>query len=228
MANKNYVYIYLDTTAPANPTITIANDATFVADQLVDISLSVGDPDTTGYQMKIWGDVDPTYNPNIQQTEEESTWISYDPNPQVRLSSGDGLKTINLRVRDDVHNPSAIAIDSVNLDTSIPTVTVTDPDVSKISLIEGKDTASFTFQVNEKFVEYKVKLVGSIGATHDTGTTIPTENGSINTSGTGVFESSSVITVTIKGKDLQLAGATTDGEKIIKVFVKDESGLWSV
>lgn len=223
----NFVYITLDTTAPTNPTINIEGSATFVTNQLVNLSIGVGDGSTQGYQMKIWGDVDESYNSSIQSTEESSSWMPYDSAPQVKLSASDGSKQLSMRVRDDVHNPSSIAVDSVNLDTEIPTVTVTQPDVSKISKIDGKDTASFTFSSNENFVEYKVKLVGATGATHDTGTTIPTENGSRNTSGTEAVTASTVVTVTVKGADLELAGATTDGQKIIKVFVKDESGLWS-
>lgn len=223
----NYIYITLDTTAPSNPTVIIDGGAIYSTDFLVDLTISVGDVNTIGYQMKIWGDVDEEYNPNIRANEQDSAWITFSTNPQIKLSANDGKKTINVRVRDDVHNASSVAIDDITLDTSIPTVTVTQPDVSKISKQEGKDTASFTFQSNEDFVEYKVKLVGNTGATHDTGTNIPTTNGSINTSGTGVFTASTVTTVTIKGRDLELAGATTDGQKIIKVFVKDSSGQWS-
>ncbi len=136
-------------------------------------------------------------------------------------------KTINLKVRDDVYNESSIVIDSINLDTEIPTVTVTNPDVSKISKVAGKDTASFTFQINKDFSEYKVKLVGNISATHESGAQIPIDNGSKNTSGEGDFKSSTITTVTIKGADLESAGATTDGKLILKVFVKDKNGLWS-
>lgn len=223
----NFVYITLDTTAPTNPTITIEGGATSVTKHLVNLQLSVDDSDTTGYQMKIWGDVDESYNTGIKSTEETSSWVSYSSTPQIRLSESDGMKTINIRVRDDVHNASSVAIDSVNLDTLIPTVTVTNPDVSKISKVAGKDTASFTFSVNKDFVEYKVKLVGAISATHDTGSLIPTANGSNNTSGTGSFNPSTVTVVTVKGADLEEAGATTDGQKIIKVFVKDTHGSWS-
>lgn len=223
----NYVYITLDTTAPSNPVIVIEGNAIYTTNQLVNLSVSVGDAITTGYQMKIWGSVDTAYNASIQDTEANSSWIPFTPNPQVKLSASDGSKTINLRVRDDVHNASSIAVDSITMDTNIPTVTTTTPDVAKISKVAGKDTASFTFTSNELFVEYKVKLVGATGNTQDTGTVIPTTAGSINTSGTGSFTAGQVITVTIKGEDLEDAGATTDGQKILKVFVKDASGQWS-
>jgi len=223
----NYVYVTLDTTAPSNPVVTIEGNAIYTTNQLVNLNVSVGDAVTTGYQMKIWGSVDTTYDSNVQSTEETSSWIPYSSSPQVKLSASDGAKTINLRVRDDVHNASSVAVDSITMDTTIPTVTTTIPDVNKISKIAGKDTASFTFTSNEDFSEYKVKLVGATGNTHDAGITIPKVSGSINTSGTGAFTAGQVITVTIKGQDLEDAGATTDGQKIIKVFVKDSSGQWS-
>lgn len=224
----NYVLITLDTTAPSNPTIVIDGGATTATAQLVNLTISVGDGVTTGYQMLIWGDVDETYNTSIKTLEGTSVWMPYSTTPQVRLSAGDGAKTINIRVRDDVHNASSIAFDSIAMDTTLPTVTVSVADVAKISKVAGKDTASFTFSVNESYTEYKIKLVGTTGATHDTGTLIPITAGSANTSGTGAFTSATVTTVTVKGVDLETAGATTDGEKIIKVFVKDSSGLWSV
>lgn len=224
----NFVYITLDTTAPSNPIISINGDAVYTTSQLVNLDVSVDDINTVGYQMLIWGDVDLAYDVNIQNSEETSAWMPYSSSPQVKLSASEGSKSINIRVRDDVHNPSGIAIDSISMDTTLPTITVTSTDVSKISKITGKDTFSFTFSSNEPFSEYKVKLVGSTGAAENTGDLIPTTNGSINTSGLIGYTAGQVITVTIKGKDLELAGATTDGQKIIKVFAKDVSGQWSV
>jgi hypothetical protein len=179
--------------------------------------------------MLIWGDVDDTYDVNVKSTEATSQWAAFNNSPQVKLLTGDGSKTINVRVRDDVHNASSVAVDSISMDTSLPTVTVTTADVSKISKVTGKDTFSFTFSSNESFTEYKVKLVSATGAAENTGTTIPTTNGSVNTSGVaGNYTAGQVITTTIKGNDLALAGATTDGQKTVKVFVKDGSAQWSV
>lgn len=225
----NFVYITLDTTAPTNPVVTISGGAVFTTAQLVTLSVSVDDADKTGYQMLIWGDVDTSYDANVKATEGASTWFAYNASPQVRLSTGDGSKTINIRVRDDVNNASSIAVDSITMDTSIPTVTTTVTDVPKVSNQTGKNTFSFTFSSNENFSDYKVKLVGTTGATESTGTLIPTTNGSTNTSGSaGNYTSGQVITVTVKTADLVLAGASTDGQKIIKVFVKDMSSQWSV
>jgi hypothetical protein len=224
----NYIYINLDTTAPQNPTLLIEGGAVYSTSQLVNLTITIDDANTTGYQMKIWGSVDTAYDASIQTTEAESSWITYSTNPQVQLSAGDGTKSISIRVRDDVHNASSIASDTISLDMTLPTVTVTNPDVDKISKVSGKDTFSFTFSSDVDFTEYKVKLVGSTGAAENTGTTIPTAGGSTNTSGTAGYLSTDVTTVTIKGLDLETAGATTDGQKIVKVFVKDSAGNWSV
>ena len=224
----NYFNLTLDTTGPANPSITIASGATFTGDQVVSLTIGTSDTPTTGYQMKIWGSVDTDYSEDVQATETGSNWITYATTKQIKLSAGDGLKTIYLKLRDDVYNPSAEVYDTINLDTDLPTVSITGPDVSKISKQTGKDTCSFSFQVNEVFDEYKVKVVASVAATHDTGTQIPTTGGSSNMSGSaGDYPADTVINCSIKGADLESV-ASGDGSKIIKVFAKDKAGQWSV
>jgi hypothetical protein len=145
-----------------------------------------------------------------------------------------------LKIRDDVYNVSAQASDSILLDTSIPTVSITGPDVSKISEQSGKNVCSFSFQVDQDFVEYKIKVVSSTGADNTTGVTIPIsvtppigERSSVSTdatatdlSDTGTFTANQVINVKINGTDLKTASAG-DGSKIIKVFVKDSANFWS-
>lgn len=222
----NYINLILDTTPPSNPYIIINNGDLYTTEQLVSIEVDVDDSVTTGYQMLIWGDVDTLYNPDIQTDENQSTWITFSKDSQVKLSEGDGSKAVYVRVRDDVHNASSVASTSINLDTTIADVSTTAPDVSKISKMPSKDTATFTFQSNKDFKEYKVKVVGNINNSHDTGVQIQTTGGSQNTSGTGNYSSSAVITVTIKGHDLQEA-SSSDGSKIIKVFVKDTNDIWS-
>jgi len=223
----NFIYITLDTTAPSNPSIKVEGNAIYTTSQLVTLTVGTSDGITTNYQMKIWGDVDTAHNTNVKDTEALSSWIPYAINPQVKLSAGDGTKTVNVKIRDDVHNASSVASDSIKLDTKIPTVSVTNTDVDKVSKIAGKDIFSFSFSADKDIQEYKVKLVGVTNATHDTGTSIPTTNGSINTSGVLTVSEGQVTTVTIKSIDLETAGATTDGQKIVKVFVKDLLGNWS-
>jgi hypothetical protein len=225
----NYVTIYLDTTAPANPTITISGGSAFATAQLVNLTIGTSDADKTGYEMLIWGDVDTTYDTKVQATENASTWQAFSANPQIKLSAGEASKTINVRIRDDVRNASNVVFDSISLDTSIPTVTiVAQPDVSKLSREAGKNTSSFTFSCNQDYVAYKVKLVGNEGATENTGTDIPTAGGSTGVTGSGTFTSANVHTVTLKTADLETAGANMNGANIVKVFVQEASGTWSV
>ncbi|MFC3883744.1 hypothetical protein ACFOU2_09625 [Bacillus songklensis] len=224
----SYFTLTLDTTGPANPSLSINAGATYATAQLVDLAIGTSDGATTGYQMKIWGDVDTAYDTNVQATEAASSWITFSTSKQVKLSAGDGAKTINVKIRDDVFNESAQASDSINLDTTRPVVTISGPDVAKISEVSGKDAASFSFTVDSAFVEYKVKVVSSSGSAENTGTQIGTTNGSTNMSGTaGNYAASTAINCTIDASDLKAASAG-DGAKVIKVFVKDAAGNWSV
>ncbi|MDW7673788.1 MAG: hypothetical protein SCK28_04540 [Bacillota bacterium] len=223
----NYFHLTLDTTGPANPIIIIEGGAAFSNDPFVDCAISTDDSITSGYQMKIWGDVDTANNPDIQETEGTSSWITYQEIKQVKLSNGDGPKQLYLKLRDDVYNESGQASDSITLDTTKPVVTISGPDISKISKQSGKNTASFSFMSDQSFAEYKVKVVSSTGAAHDTGTNIPISGGSTNMSGTGEYAANEAINCSIRGTDLETASAG-DGQKIIKVFVKDQAGNWSV
>jgi DNA-binding ferritin-like protein (Dps family) len=224
----NYFNLILDTTGVSNSTVTIESGATYATNQLVNLTIGCSDGATAGYQMKIWGDVDLAYDVNIKATEGASTWITYATSKQIKLLTGDGSKTINVKIRDDVYNEGSIVSDSIILDTSLPVVTVTAVDNQKISRITGKDVFSFTFSCSEVFVEYKVKVVATSGAGESTGTAIGVASGSTNMSGTaGNYPASTPISCTITGTDLQTA-SSGDANKIIKVFVKDTSGLWSV
>jgi len=223
----NWFNLILDTLGPQDPSVSINSGDAYTNDQLVTLSIGTSDSDKTGYQMKIWGNVDATYDTNIQATEANSKWITFATSKQVKLSTGDGTKTVYAKLRDDVWNESAQASDSITLDTTVPVVTITGPDVSKISKVASKDTAAFSFSVDQTFVEYKVKVVPSTSSLHTAGTQIPITAGSTNMSGTGSFAASTPISCTIKGADLETASAG-DGTKIIKVFVKDAAGNWSV
>lgn len=223
----NYFNLTLDTTGPSNPTISVSSNASYATAQLVDCQISTGDGTTTSYQMKVWGSVDTAYDTNIQATEGASSWITYATTKQIKLSSGDGNKTINVKIRDDVYNESSIASDSIILDTTRPVVTISGPDVTKISEQSGKNVASFSFTVDTAFVEYKIKVVSSSGSAESTGTLIPVTAGSTNMSGnSGSYAANTAINCTINGTDLETASAG-DGAKVIKVFVKDSAGNWS-
>ena len=230
----NYFSLTLDTTGPSNPSIRLNSNAQYATSDLVTATISTGDSNTAGYQMKLWGDIDLAWaktNGIVGSTatavnESSALWISYTTAKQIKLSANDGSKTVNLQIRDDVYNVSALVSDAINLDTTRPIVTITGPDVSKISKQDGKDVAAFSFTVDSAFTEYKVKVTTS-GADHSTGTQIGTANGSTNMAATGSFAKSVVINSTINGADLEAASAG-DGTKVIKVFVKDEAGNWSI
>lgn len=219
----------LDTTAPAAVTISLAGGAAFTTARPVTATISTSDGTTTGYQMKVWGNVDLTVNANIQATEATSAWIAYNAAQAVTLSTTDGAKTVSVKVRDDVWNESAIASDSITLDTTLPVPNVTvGPDVTKVSKITGKRTASFSFQADVIFDEYKVKVVPAAGSLESAGTLIPVVAGSTNMSGVaGSYAAVTNINSTIDGADLESASAG-DGTKVVKVFVRDPAGNWSV
>ena len=220
----NYLTLTLDTTAPASPTIDVGG--TYTAAQLINAVIGTGDGTTTNYQMKLWGNVDTAFDVNVQATEAASAWITYATSKQIKLASGDGSKTVYVKIRDDVYNESAQASDSITLDSTKPIVSLTSDGITKVSKIAGKNVATFSFTSDTDYVEYKVKIVTSASADESTGTLLGTTNGSSNVAGTGAFTGSTPKTVTVNGADLQAASAG-DGAKIVKVFVKDASGNWS-
>ena len=223
----NYVNITLDTTQPSNPSLLINNNDIYTTNQLVNLAIGTGDGNTIGYQMKIWGSVDTAYDTNIKTTEGTSTWITYATSKQIKLSTGDGSKTVYMKLRDDVWNESAQISDSITLNTVVPVVTIGGQNVTKISKVTGKNELTFSFTSDVAFTEYKVKVVTITSASHVTGTLIVTTNGSSNMAGSGTFASGTPISCVVKGSDLEVASAS-DGDKIVKVFVKNEAGLWSV
>lgn len=218
----------LDTTAPATPAITLEGGATYTATRAITAAISTADASTTGYQMKIWGNVDGSVNANIQPLEADAVWFAYGTSQAVTLSTGDGLKTINIKIRDDVLNESAAAADGITLDTTIPIITITGPDVTKISKIAGKETAAFSFSTDLALQAWKVKVVPATTSLHDAGTQIPITAGSTNMSG-GAVAAAGTISATIKATDLETA-STGDGAKIVKVFGQESAGdgSWSV
>lgn len=217
----SFFNLTLDTLAPSGLSIKVNGEAQFATSTAATLTITLTDSPTSGYQMKIWG-VEGVEN------EESASWETYAAEKSITLTSGDGLKTISVKVRDDVGNESAAATDTITLDTKVPVVSVTGPDKAKISKVATFNTSKFTFTSDIAFAEYKVCVVPSTSSTQDSGTVIPTDGGSTGTSGAdGNYEASTPISVTINGTDLETASGG-DGVKIVKVFVKTTSGLWSV
>lgn len=222
----SYFDLTLDTTAPGGVTISLAGGATYTSVRDIVATIGTSDGSTAGYQIKVWGDVDPAADASIQTTEGASAWISYNAAQAVRLSTGDGAKTVNVKVRDSVWNTSSAVSDSITLDTSVPVVTVSGPDVALISKQTGKRTSAFSFTADVDVVAWKVKVVPSNGSLENAGTQIPNTNGSTNMSG-GALAAGTPVNATIDGADLEAASAG-DGTKHVKVFVQDAAGLWSI
>lgn len=217
----SYFNLTLDTTAPSGVTLSINSDDLYTTTASVTLSIGCSDENTTGYQMLIWGTAS-------APTQGEASWVTYQPSTSVTLTSGDGLKTVYVIVRDSVGNQSSQASDTITLDTSVPAVSITGPDVTTISEVTGFNQAIFNFTSDVDFEVYKVCVVPSTGTTQNAGITIGTTNGSINTSGNaGGYPANTNIEVTINGSDLE-AASSGDGVKIIKVFVQNAAGTWSV
>ena len=216
----SYFNLTLDTLAPQGLTIKLNNGSQYTTSKSVTLSIALSDTSTTGYQMKVWG-------VNDAETEADASWETYAASKSITLLNGDGLKTVYVKVRDDVYNETASASATITLDTSVPAVTIIGPDVSKISKVSPKNVATFSFTSDVDFTEYKVKVVPSASSLHDAGVLISAANGSTNMSATGTFKASTAISCKIYGKDLE-AASSGDGQKIIKVFVKNSLGTWSV
>ena len=171
--------------------------------------------------MKIWGT-------KAADTEEKASWETFAASKSLVLTDGDGLKTVYIKVRDDVGNESAAVTASITVNTAVPVVTITGPDKSKISKVTGFDVCAFSFTSDVDFEEYTVRVVPSESSLNTAGTQIPVTGGSSNTSGNaGGYKKNTAINVTINGVDLETA-SSGDGTKIVKVFVKNAAGTWSV
>lgn len=216
----SYFNLTLDTLAPQGLTIKLNNGSQYTTSKSVTLGIVLTDASTVGYQMKVWG-------VNGAETEADATWETYASSKNITLLNNDGLKTVYVKVRDDVCNETAAVSATITLDTSVPAVTIIGPDVSRISKTAPKNVATFSFTSDVAFTEYKIKVVPSKSSLHDAGILIGTANGSTNMNATGTFKASAAITCKIYGKDLE-AASSGDGEKIIKVFVKNAHGTWSV
>lgn len=216
----SYFNLVLDTTAPSGLTLSINDGAMYASSTAVKLTIGLDDEVTSGYQMKIWG-IDGV------DSETSASWETFAKTKSVNLTTGDGLKTISIKVRDDVGNETSVVTGTITLDTTVPVVTITGPDKAKISKVAGFNKSIFSFMSDVEFVEYKVCVVPATLSTQEAGTLIPTTGGSSNTSGSeGSYPATTAITVTLMGADLE-AASSGDGTKIVKVFVKTAAGLWS-
>jgi hypothetical protein len=99
-----------------------------------------------------------------------------------------------------------------------------------MSKVNGYNTCTFKFSADDAFVEWAVCAFDDVSDAdnpYDSQKVIPTTGGSINMTGTTTTEANSIINCTIYGADLE-AASSGDGAKLIKVFVKDSNGNWSL
>ena len=216
----SYFNLTLDTTAPTSTSLAFLDNITISATRSVGLVLSA----TGATQMLIYGD---TGAGSTALLEGSAVWETYATSKSIQLTSGDGSKTIKAKFRDAVGNVSSELTKTITLDTTAAIVTITGPDVSTISKAASYNTSIFSFSSDTAFTEYKVKIVTSTSADNTAGALIPITAGSVNTSGAGSFVSATPIQVTLLATDVETASAG-DGVKIVKVFVKDSAGNWSV
>lgn len=218
----SFFNLILDTTAPQSIVLKINNGAQYTTNREVTLSITTQDESKTAYQMKIWG-IDSV------DSESNASWETFKESKTVTLTTGDGSKTVYVKVRDDVYNESDAVNAQITLNTATPTVTIVGPDVTRISKVAGKNVSSFSFTSDVTIVAWKVMVVKSSDALNDTGTNvqIPTDGGSTNMTGDTETSAGDSISCTIYGADLETA-SSGDGTKIIKVFVQNIAGTWSV
>lgn len=212
----SYFNLTLDTLAPSITAFSINNGAAVTTSR--NVTLNITAPEAAS--MKIWG-VDGV------ASEAAASWETFASTKSVTLTSGDGTKTVYIKVRDSVYNESAASSDTITLSTAIPTISITGPDVSIISEQSGKNISTFSFTSSMALKAWKVKLVPANSSAHDAGTQIPSTGGSTNMTGTTKAANTSV-ECKIYGADLSSAAGGADGTYIIKVFGQASANdLWS-
>lgn len=227
---SSYFTLTLDTAPPANPSIVANGGAPSAAQPEVLIEV-----DTSDYQagardvteMRLWGDVDLSADPSVQADELTSNWQPYRQLSVIRLSATPGTKTIYARMRDDVGNETLVVSTAITYNPDLLYVTITSPVTrSRISKVDGYDEATFVWEASGPITAYRVRVVPSIGSPVTSGVPLGAAFGSLNVSGDQALAAATPVTTTITGADLQ-AASPGDTDKVCKVFVRDESGVWS-
>jgi len=232
--SQSYFNLTLDTLAPQGVTLKLNAGATTTGSTAITAAIGTSDASTVGYTMKLYGDIyDAAFNEgagnSASLTESQAAWETFNASKPLVLLGNDGLKTVRLKIRDDVHNATAEITASITLDTAVPVVAITGPDVARISKQPTKNTSTITFVADKPFLSYRVMLVQTANAEYDnqSNVLIPSADGSVNMSGNGTFSANASIECSVNGTDLQTAAGGSDGAHIIKVFVMDGNG-WSV
>ena len=157
--------ITLDTT-PASAVLTLrksddsANLPGYVNATGFAAAISTEDTDIVSY--KLWGDV-------VDATSEPENWTAASFTEGRMLvdnlifTSAEGTKTVNVKIRDIGGNVTTLTSQSVVLDVTAPTVTLS-ADVAVISAESGFDTVTFTYGASDTnaLTNYQLKLGDSV------------------------------------------------------------------
>ena len=221
--------VTLDTTAPQTVAVSIDSGASYSGDLDVVVGLTSPDADTS--QVKIYGDVDDAFaTGEYRALEANAPWVAFAATKNVRLSAGDGSKTVRVKFRDDVGNATSEATDTIVVDTDLPVMTLGTFDRSKVSEVGSFDTISTTLSPDEAVDAWELRLVPNAGSTRDAGTLLASAAGS--TASGGAIAGGASEAITIKGADIRDTGgadAQADGLKVIKAFGRDPNTQnWSV
>ena len=157
--------ITLDTT-PASATLVLrtsddtANLSAYV--NSFDFAAAISTEDTDIVSYKIWGDItDATVEPSSWAT---ATWDSGRMLIEdLSFTTGEGTKTVNVKIRDIGGNITTLTSQSIVVDTTAPTVGLS-ANVSVISAETGYDTIVFTYTATDanSLTNYQLKLGDSI------------------------------------------------------------------
>lgn len=215
----------LDTQAPATVVLTApANSGSLI----VAVSGSTTDADTTGYTMKLWG-TGVSADAVAGTTKANAPVLAYTTASKNVTFLAEGSTQLYLAVYDDVGNETVATPATINIITTLPTVTISNisggnADHSKFSTTPPYNVLSFNFVSSMDYQAYAVMRVSTTGSLYASGTAIGTANGSTNVSGAGTVTAGTSKTVTINMLDLP---TQVNENKILKVFVQNLGGNWS-
>lgn len=238
----SYINLTLDTTGVTPLMMQINDGAERAASTAAKVTITLAEEDKANadsYSMMFIGDV-----------VGAGEWMKFAYEKSIVLTDGDGLKDVTVVIRDDVYNEGDPVNDTITLFTSVPVATVSGPSVARLSDKEGKNISTFTFTSDKPINAFRVVLAENINVLHDDATNkmIPTVNGSsvtvmndygnsisinaaddltFNMGGLGKYAAGKEFTVTIYGNDI-CEISPEEGAKIIKVFVREFDGNWSV
>lgn len=215
----------LDTFAPASVVLTApANSGSLV----VSVNASTTDSDTTGYTMKLWG-AGVSADTIAGTTKANAPVLAYTTGAKNVTFVAEGSSQLNLAVYDDVGNETLATPVTINIVTTLATVTVSNINGgntahTKFSTTPPYNVLSFNFTSSMDYTEWRILRVSTTGSLVGSGTAIGTANGSTNISGVETVPAGTPKAVSINMLDLP---TQVNELKIIKVFVKNVAGNWS-